>query len=52
MAKHNFAFWKKKTDKKGENPIELTQIQRVMVFASIAKPNKRKYSQKIQIFGN
>ena len=44
MAKHNFAFWKKKTGKKDENAIELTQMQRVMVFVSIEKPNNRKFS--------
>ena len=43
MAKDNSPFWRKKTDKRDENDIELTQIQLAMVFASIAKPNKRKF---------
>ena len=49
--KHNFAFWKKKTDKRDENAFELSQIQRVMVFASNVKPNKRKFAQVLKVRG-
>ena len=50
MAKHNFAFWKKNTDERDENAIDSKQIYRLMDFASIVKPNKPKFSKKINDF--